>query len=139
MRLVFHYKAVNINTSTGQVPGQPTGQVKKQSHSELYNITRQPTGQVPGQPTGQPFEQINEIIHALGNSELSSRELMNKLRLKGRDNFLKMYLYPAIEYGFIEVRYPDQPNHPKQKYYLTERNIDYEIKDRSKKSEKHEH
>ena len=41
--------------------------------------------------------------------------------LKGRDNFLNMYLNPSLEGGFIEQTHPDKPRHPNQKYRLTAR------------------
>ena len=44
---------------------------------------------------------------------------MDKIGLKGRDNFLNMYLLPALEGGFIEQTHPDKPRHPNQKYRLT--------------------
>lgn len=44
---------------------------------------------------------------------------MEKLQLKGRDNFLRLYLFPAVEDGFVTLLYPDKPRHPRQKYLLT--------------------
>lgn len=46
---------------------------------------------------------------------------MELMDLKDRKNFLNNYLYPAIEFGFIELLYPESPNHPKQKYRLTDK------------------
>ena len=48
--------------------------------------------------------------------------MMQILSLSGRDNFLKEYLNPAIEQDFVTMKYP-QPNHPKQRYYLTPKGI----------------
>ena len=45
---------------------------------------------------------------------------MSQLSLKGRDNFLKSYLYPAIQYELVEQTHPEQANHPNQKYRLTD-------------------
>ncbi len=47
--------------------------------------------------------------------------MMELIQLKHRPNFLENYLNPAIESGFIETLYPDQPNHPRQRYRLTEK------------------
>ena len=44
---------------------------------------------------------------------------MAAIGLKGRDNFLNLYLNPAIENGFVRLLYPDSPRHPRQKYLLT--------------------
>ena len=44
---------------------------------------------------------------------------MEAMRLKGRDNFLKQYLVPALNHGLIEMTIPDKPNSRLQKYRLT--------------------
>ena len=44
---------------------------------------------------------------------------MDALDLKGRDNFLNLYLNPAINEGFVRLLYPDSPRHPRQKYLPT--------------------
>ncbi len=48
---------------------------------------------------------------------------MEKLSLKGRDNFLKNYLRPALDNGFVEQANPKKPNHPKQKYRVTNKGL----------------
>ena len=48
---------------------------------------------------------------------------MSLLNLKDRVNFLRIYLNPALEDGFISMKYPEQPKSPKQKYLLTEKGI----------------
>ena len=35
--------------------------------------------------------------------------------------FKKKFILPAMQRGWIEMQYPDKPNHPQQKYKLTER------------------
>jgi len=49
--------------------------------------------------------------------------MMQHLSLSGRDNFLKEYLIPAIEQDLATMKYPQNPNHPKQRYYLTEKGL----------------
>ena len=48
------------------------------------------------------------------------KELLEKMGLKDRENFLDNYLKPALNEGILEPLYPNQPRHPKQKYRLTE-------------------
>ena len=55
----------------------------------------------------------------MGGKKLSIKEIMTAIGLKGRDNFLNLYLNPAIENGFVRLLYPDSPRHPRQKYLLT--------------------
>ncbi|MBO4739443.1 MAG: Fic family protein [Bacteroidales bacterium] len=62
---------------------------------------------------------IVEIIKIVGNKQLSVKEMMANLNLKGRDNFINLYLSPAIAEGYIRMLYPQSPRHPRQKYLLT--------------------
>ena len=62
------------------------------------------------------------LLRAIGGEQLSVREMMLALRLKGRDNFLKKYLPPpppALEGGCLCMLFPDSPRHPRQKYRIT--------------------
>ena len=45
---------------------------------------------------------------------------MNRLELKDWKYFLNAYLKPALENKYIEMTIADKPNHPNQKYRLTE-------------------
>ena len=46
---------------------------------------------------------------------------MDELGLKNRAKFSQNYIVPAINAGIIERKYPEQPNHPYQRYRLTEK------------------
>ncbi|WP_420792936.1 Fic family protein [Lentisphaera marina] len=72
------------------------------------------TGQVTYQVTGQ----VKKLLKLCKN-DMSRKELMSKLKLKGRDNFNKLYLKPALLQGLIEMTTPDKPNSRSQKYRLT--------------------
>ena len=58
-------------------------------------------------------------MEAVGNNQLSVKEMMQLLALADRENFLNNYLNPAIKEGFVRLLYPDSPRHPRQKYLLT--------------------
>ncbi len=64
---------------------------------------------------------IEKLIRVLGEQELSVKEMMSAAGLTGRDNFINLYLRPAIQQGFVRMFYPDSPRHPRQKYLLTEK------------------
>lgn len=66
---------------------------------------------------------VYKLIQVIGGQELSVKEMMNGLSLKGRDNFLNLYLTPAISEGYVRLLYPDKPRHPKQRYLLTEKGL----------------
>ena len=76
-----------------------TGQVQDKIHTNNYNIIG--------------------IIKVIEFQQLSVKEIMTGLQLKGRDNFLNLYLLPAIAEGYVRLLYPDKPRHPRQKYLLT--------------------
>lgn len=44
---------------------------------------------------------------------------MELFELKSIKRFRENYIQPALSEGAIERLYPDLPNHPKQKYRLT--------------------
>jgi hypothetical protein len=56
---------------------------------------------------------------AIGDSQLSVKEMMSAAELKNRENFMDNYLNPAIENGYVRLLYPNTPRHPRQKYLLT--------------------
>lgn len=74
-------------------------------------------------PTSTP--QVQKIIGLIGLNQYSVKELMELLELTDRKNFLSNYLNPAISEGFMEPLYPDSPKHPRQKYRLTEKGLEW--------------
>ena len=86
-------------------------------HGDEETVTEQVTGQVTRQVTGQ----VTALLLTLGQGSWSRKELMEKLNLKGRDNFEKLYLAPAIGAGLIERTIPDKPNSRLQQYRLTDK------------------
>ena len=50
-------------------------------------------------------------------------EIQSALQLKHDENFRLQYIFPALDLGIIEMTYPDSPNHPQQKYRLTEKGL----------------
>ncbi|MBP5498709.1 MAG: Fic family protein [Muribaculaceae bacterium] len=60
-----------------------------------------------------------QLVLTIGESQMSVKDMMKTLSLRGRDNFLKLYLNPAIEEEFVRLLHPNSPRHPRQKYLLT--------------------
>lgn len=93
-------------TSTEQVQdkyGTSTGQVRDKLHTNNQNII--------------------DLIKVVGEEEMSVKIMMNGIGLKGRDNFLNLYLNPAISEGYVRMLYPQSPRHPRQKYLLTAKGL----------------
>lgn len=86
---------------------------------QLPTNYRLSTDQVPTKFNKIPIEIRNLVKVAAG--EKSRKELQLALELKHVGNFRENYIYPAIESGFIKLKYPQRPNHPKQRYLLTDK------------------
>ena len=66
---------------------------------------------------------IRSLVRVVEEKELSVKEMMEGLGLKGRDNFLKLYLTPSLNDGFIRLLFPESPRHPRQNYLLTTKGL----------------
>lgn len=64
----------------------------------------------------QVTEQVDRLLECMGDEELSTKELMDRLGLKHRPTFRDNYLLPALEAGYVMMTIPDKPNSNKQKY-----------------------
>ena len=66
---------------------------------------------------------IANLVQKVGKQELSVKEMMAAMGLKDRENFVNLYLNPAMAGGYIRLLYPQSPRHPRQKYLLTEKGL----------------
>ena len=69
--------------------------------------------------TEQATEQVRTLVISMGQDQLTLKQMMEKMNLKHRPNFIDNYLNPAMADGYIHLLYPDKPRHPRQKYLLT--------------------
>lgn len=68
----------------------------------------------------QVSDQVKSLLSIIGQETLLVTEIMERLSLNHRTYFRKHYLNPALQAELIAPKYP-QSNHPKQRYYLTEK------------------
>ena len=66
--------------------------------------------------TLQVTPQVEAVLKALGDEELSLREIMGRVGLTDRVSFAKRHLKPALEAGVIERTIPDKPTSRLQRY-----------------------
>ncbi|MFR3999644.1 MAG: Fic family protein [Christensenellales bacterium] len=59
---------------------------------------------------------VTLLLEKLGEDTLSAQQIMERLGLKSRASFRKVYLVPALEQKLIEMEFPDKPNSSKQRY-----------------------
>ena len=92
--------------------------------SEQPNLSEKPTStrQVPDKLHADN-QNIAKLVQAVGNKNLSLREMMQTIGLKDRENFMNLYLNPSITDGYISLLYPQSPRHPRQKYLLTAKGL----------------
>lgn len=64
-------------------------------------------------------DNILRIVKTIGDKQLGIKQIMELISLKDRKNFMTYSLTPALQEGFIQPLYPDNPHHPRQKYLLT--------------------
>ena len=67
----------------------------------------------------QGTQEVLNLVMAVGKDQLTLKQMMERMNLKHRPNFIDNYLNPAIIDGYIHLLYPDKPHHPRQKYLLT--------------------
>lgn len=73
--------------------------------------------------TSASADVIDELVRVIGHCELSVKQMMDCRRLKDRKNFLEYHLNPAIKEGLVQMKYPNSPRHPRQKYLLTDKGL----------------
>ena len=88
-----------------------------------------PSEQVSEQVSVQVSEQVKMLINSIGGKELSVDEILEVYKLlykqayKSKWYFKKHTIQPALLEGYVEMTYPNSPNHPKQKYRLTAKGL----------------
>ena len=64
-------------------------------------------------------DNVKRLVLAIGKEEMSVKRMMDTVGLKNRPNFMDYSLTPAIREGFVCMKYPANPHHPRQRYLLT--------------------
>ena len=81
------------------------------------------------QESVQVSVQVKMLINSISSKELSVDEILAVYKLRYKQEykskwyFKKHTIQPALLEGYVEMIYPDKPNHPKQKYRLTAKGI----------------
>ena len=89
----------------------PPEEWKMPESEQVPNKYRTSTEQVP--------EQVSSMIMAIGEEQFTLKQIMDKIGMKHRPNFIENYLNPAIAESYVRLLYPQSPRHPRQKYLLT--------------------
>ncbi|MFA5297577.1 MAG: ATP-binding protein, partial [Lutibacter sp.] len=89
----------------------------EQDISFKVTLYRPSTDQVPQEFRSTSVE-VKNLVKVL-EGEMSRKAIQDVLELKHEGNFRENYLEPALKDEYIQMKYPDSPNHPKQRYLLT--------------------
>ncbi len=71
------------------------------------------------QATDQVTDQVKRLLRFMDETFISAAEIMAGLSLSHRPTFRKNYLRPALELKLLEMKYPENPRRPGQRYRLT--------------------
>ena len=103
---------------------QPIVQARVQASG---TASEQPSGTASEQPSEQageqPSEQVQQLINTIRENVLTMFDIQVRLKIKSRSFVQMKLLRPAIEGGYVLRAYPDKPNHPNQRYYLSEKGL----------------
>ena len=90
----------------------------KDDENDTHTSTRTSThaSSIDIQPSS---ENVTRLVLAIGKEEMSVKSMMEAVGLKNRPNFMDYSLTPAIREGFVCMKYPANPHHPRQRYLLT--------------------
>ena len=97
---------------------RPTDEWKEQPRIGTPQVPRKLSSSTPQVP--HKFSQhVVTLVKCMGDTYMSSAEIMKSLGLKDRKSFSKLYLNVALSENAIKRKYPDTPKHPRQQYRLT--------------------
>lgn len=97
---------------------RPTDEWKEQPRIGTPQVPRKLSSSTPQVP--HKFSQhVVTLVKCMGDTYMSSAEIMKSLGLKDRKSFSELYLNVALSENAIERKYPDTPKHPRQQYRLT--------------------
>lgn len=85
-------------------------------------ITGEATGELTGELTGEVVGQLNsEVIRIVQvlEKEMKRSDLQKAVGINHDDYFRTHFIIPAMDQGYIEMKFPDKVNHPGQRYRLT--------------------
>ena len=91
--------------------------------SGCAQVSGQVGGIASGTVSGIVGEPVQLLINAIGERVFGISELQNRMKIKSRRYIHEVMLTPAINGGYVFRSYPDKPNHPKQRYYLSEKGL----------------
>lgn len=69
--------------------------------------------------------QVQLLIDKMKSGYMSTNDIMESCGLKDRKYFRESYIVPGLIDHAIERKYPNEPNHPRQMYWLTKQALEW--------------
>lgn len=66
---------------------------------------------------------LQRLIMSIGNDNLSTSQIQERLGLKSRSKVRENYIRPAIDQELIKLEFPESPKAPNQRYRLTDKGL----------------
>lgn len=108
------FKTILYRPCSDQVP------IKHPSSTHQLPTNYPPSTEGLPQELRSTSVEVRNLLKVM-EGEMSRKEIQQALELKHEGNFRENYLEPALAEEVIDLKYPDSPNHPRQKYLLTEK------------------
>lgn len=113
------FKRPNYDPSTVQVRSKHDSSTPQVDANDPSSTPQVPLKYHPSTP------QVQKLVNNMGDDFMSTSELLKACGLKDRKSFREGYIIPALGDKAIERKYPNEPNHPKQMYRLTEQALEW--------------
>lgn len=111
-----------LNRSTGKGDSAPFVEF-------MLEVIRETLEDMESDQAGdQVSDQVKRLLRAMGVQFAAVPELMADLSLSHRPTFRKNYLRPALDAGLLEMKYPENPKHPGQRYRLTPKGLSMKVR-----------
>jgi len=110
--ITFWYGGLVNGTAAGAINGQAMEQPREQAMEQPREQVRE-----------QPREQVQRLVNVMKEDTCTFSEILRRLHLTGRRYVLMNFIKPAVDDGYVLRSYPDKPNHPAQRYYLSEKGL----------------
>ena len=68
-------------------------------------------------------DQVQRLVNVIREDVVTMFDLQKRLNIASRRYLRVNLLTPAIAQGYVMRAFPDKPNHPKQRYYLSEKGL----------------
>lgn len=105
-----------------QVSDQVGDQVGDQVNTtNIQQVTNDDVG--VGTDSDQASDQVQRLVNVIREEMVTMFDLQKRLNIASRRYLRVNLLTPAIEQGYVLRAFPDKPNHPKQRYYLSEKGL----------------